>query len=665
MPSSLTCPEEAELLALAMGDPVPAEVTAHLAGCASCQTRLEQFKAEVALLRADPQAGSFSPSPSISPPPSTVSEAMSHPDATNGQVEHADATAPWESPDLAGDGSSASRTGLGDHEGSASSEAPFPAAIGKYLVVGRFPHSGQAEVFRVVHPQFQQERVLKLAKAPVGPDGRSEIVEEGKIMAELEHPHLIRVYDLDFLNDRPYLVMEYIRGRNLEHYAAEKPLCSREAAALVAKVAGAAGFAHRRGIVHRDIKPRNILVDERGEPRLIDFGMARLRTAWSDDRKEPDGGTFAFMAPEQARIDSPEDRQKAGPRSDVFALGATLYFLLTGQAPFSGQTWREAWDRARRCDFDAGALNDRTIPAPLRRICLKAMAADPAARFASAEAFQKALDRYVQSPRVRAAIASVAGLALLGVLVYQVVPRGTMAPPPAPVIPYVILPAPGPPPILVAPQPMKGRIDLLVVKSKDGTRRRLRLEDRGSVPVRADDEIRIEARLDCPAYLYLFWLGSEGKIAPLYPWKDHDWSTRPVDERKVTGAELPEIADDVWTMPASPSGLEILVLLAREDSPLPREDESKLAQALAGLPVALPAGMSEAIWLEDGQEVVSGPAQGSKRGERGEEDLSRGIPSPKARKSDDPVLRIRGILSNKLQPLGSYSQAVLFPNVGG
>ena len=472
-------------------------------------------------------------------------------------------------------------------KGPASSGSPLPAAIGKYLVVGRFPHSGQAEVFRVVHPQFQQERVLKLAKNPVDPDGRSEIVEEGKIMAELEHPHLVRVYDLDFLGDRPYLVMEYIRGRNLEQYAGEKPLSSRQAAALVAKVAGAAAFAHRRGIVHRDIKPRNILVDERGEPRLIDFGMARLRTAWSDDRKKPDGGTFAFMSPEQARIDSPEDRQKVGPRSDVFALGATLYFLLTGQAPFSGRTWREAWDRARRCDFDSTALNDRSIPTPLRRICLKAMAADPAARYPSAEALQKALDRFVQSPRVRAAIASVAGLALLGVLVYQVVPRGTMSPPPAPVTPYLILPAPGPPSIPIGTQPMKGRIDLLVVKSKDGTRRRLRLEDRGSVPVRADDEIRIEARLDRPAYLYLFWIGSEGKVAPLYPWKDHDWSARPAEERKVTGVELPEILDDdLRTMPPSPPGLETLVLLAREDSPLPREDEARLAQGLAGSPVS-------------------------------------------------------------------------------
>jgi eukaryotic-like serine/threonine-protein kinase len=208
-------------------------------------------------------------------------------------------------------------------------------------VVGRFAQGGQAEVYRVVHPQFHQDRVLKLAKEPVGLDGRCEIIEEGKILSELEHRHLVRVYDLDFLGDRPYLVMEYIRGRNLEQFAKEEHVTPRVAAALVAKVAGAAFFAHRRGIVHRDIKPKNILVDEAGEPRLIDFGMARLRTAWSDDGNEHDGGTFAFMPPEQARFESPEDRQKVGPRSDVFALGAVLYFLLTGRAPFTGGNWTD------------------------------------------------------------------------------------------------------------------------------------------------------------------------------------------------------------------------------------------------------------------------------------------------------------------------------------
>ncbi len=449
--------------------------------------------------------------------------------------------------------------------------------------------------------------------------------------------------------------MEYIRGRNLDQIAKEGRLKPRQAAALLARVAAAVDHAHRHGVIHRDIKPKNILVDEAGEPRLIDFGMARLRHAYSEQPCLA-GGTFAFMAPEQANVESAEDQQKVGPRSDVFALGAVLYFLLTGNAPFEGETWRACWSRARRCDFDRKALDSPKIPRELRRICLKAMAADPADRYGSAEAFQKALKRYLLEPIVQTCVAGVVAIAKLGGLVYTfATPRTTTSSVP---------PVPIPVPIPFAAQPMKGRIDLLVVKSKDGTRRRLRLADRGAVPVRADDEVRIEARLDRPAYLYLFWLGSEGKVAPLYPWKDHDWSSRPAEEWRVTGAELPELVDDVWTMPASPSGLETLVLLAREDSPLPREDESRLAESLAGSPVALPAGMSEAIWLEDGQEVVFGPSRGPAKAERGDEDLSRGIPSPKARKSDDPVLRIREILRDKLQGAASYSLAVLFPNEG-
>jgi hypothetical protein len=212
---------------------------------------------------------------------------------------------------------------------------------------------------------------------------------------------------------------------------------------------------------------------------------------------------------------------------------------------------------------------------------------------------------------------------------------------------------------------VKGRINLLVVKSKDGTRRRLRLEDPRAVPVKAEDEFRIEARLDRPAYLYLFWIGSEGKVAPLYPWKEHDWSQRPAEEKMVTGAELPEILDDVLEMAASPPGLETLVLLAREDSPLPREDEARLAQALAGTPVPWRSEFNRAIWIEDGEEVTFEPTAGPRRDRAGDEALSRGIPSPKARKSDDPVLRVRALLRDKVKPLGSYSQAVVFPNQGG
>ena len=100
-------------------------------------------------------------------------------------------------------------------------EPPLPAAIGKYLVVGRFPRTGQAVVFRVVHPGLARDLVLKLALNAVEAGGRHEIIEEGKILAELKHPNLVQVYDLDFHDDRPYLVMEYIRGRNLDQLAPE------------------------------------------------------------------------------------------------------------------------------------------------------------------------------------------------------------------------------------------------------------------------------------------------------------------------------------------------------------------------------------------------------------------------------------------------------------
>ena len=198
------------------------------------------------------------------------------------------------------------------------------------------------------------------------------------------------------------------------------------------------------------------------------------------------------------------------------------------------------------------------------------MAAEPAGRYATAEAMQRALKRYHAWPKVLATAAGVCGLALLALLMFVFAPRPAketttqfnVAPPGRTGVDQHQNPAPA--------GRLRGRIDLLVVKSKDGTRSRLRLADPRAVPLRAADEFRIEARLDRPAYVYLFWLDSEGKVAPLYPWKEHDWSQRPAEEQKVTDAELPEIITDILEIPASPPGLETLVLLAREDSPLPR-----------------------------------------------------------------------------------------------
>src|SRR5262249_37147920 len=131
---------------------------------------------------------------------------------------------------------------------------------------------------------------------------------------------------------------------------------------------------------------------------------------WSGGVLSTWGGTFAYMAPEQARLEF----DRIGPRSDIFALGGVLYFLLTGLAPFSGQDQNEVWDRARKCDFEAGALRAARVTRPLEQICLKAMAADPADRYPSAEALQRALNRYVIQPKVLRVLAGVVGAVLLG-----------------------------------------------------------------------------------------------------------------------------------------------------------------------------------------------------------------------------------------------------------
>ena len=203
--------------------------------------------------------------------------------------------------------------------------------------------------------------------------------------------------------------------------------------------------------------------------------------------------------------------------------------------------------------------------------------------------------------------------------------------------------------------PLRGEITLWVNEPGNSRRRGLRLHQPGAVPVKPGDEVRVEARVNRPAYLYLFWIGSDGKVAPLYPWKEHDWTKRPDHEDKVEGIELPEVIDETMPLPPSAPGLETLVLLAREDSPLPRDADTTLERDLAGPPTTWrPDGKNAAVWLENGQEFGLDD-QGN----------DREMPGLETRKSDDPVLRIRRLLKEKLSTLGSCHRAVIVPNQGG
>jgi serine/threonine protein kinase len=147
-------------------------------------------------------------------------------------------------------------------------------------------------------------------------------------------------------------------------------------------------LANRHGVIHQDINPRNVLIDVFGNAKLIDFGLAYVKDAWQD-AIEDIGGTVLYMSPEQAQ----RQHEQIDRRTDVFGLGALLYYLLTGQAPISGKSREEAFAKATRCDVDVEPLSAPGIPRSLRRICLQAMSRFPNERPASAEELAHQLDR--------------------------------------------------------------------------------------------------------------------------------------------------------------------------------------------------------------------------------------------------------------------------------
>jgi serine/threonine protein kinase len=302
----------------------------------------------------------------------------------------------------------ADRRDLPDHEGECAAPAsPSPAGeastatpaaprqIGKYLVVELLDAGGQGQVFRVLHPELGKEYVLKLARRPsqvgINPEAegaeRSSLHREGRVLAQCDHPNLVRVVDLDAHEGRVFVVMEHVPGLNLEQFADQHRPSPRQAARLVAELARAVSYLHAREIVHQDIKPKNVLIDEQGSPRLIDFGLARQRHAWSSDSADAIGGTAVYMSPEQAlgRAD------RIGPWTDVFGLGGLLYFLLTRRPLYQGASRASVQWQAMKAEYVPIRRINRKVPRSLERICRRALACDPERRYRTPVELEHAL----------------------------------------------------------------------------------------------------------------------------------------------------------------------------------------------------------------------------------------------------------------------------------
>ncbi len=506
--------------------------------------------------------------------------------------------------------------------------------IGKYRVVERLGRGGQAEVFRAVHPNLPgRDVVIKWANKHLSPALQQQLLEEGRALAHLEDAGLARVYDVDEHKGRPFIVMEFVRGRTLQQQLAEGRPSPRQAAALAAQLARTLERVHRQGICHRDLKPANILIDAAGRPRVLDFGLALLDQPWEEPRRrEGDvSGTFQYMAPEQANGETGH----IGPRTDVFGLGAILFALLTGRPPYQDADSMKLWEQARQGKVTPPRQVQATVPQGLEKVCLKALACVPEQRFASAGEMARALEGYLRRRAVLAGLGLVGLFILLALGIALGIKRD--------------LPTDDP---RTGQAPLAAKLDVRVWKEAD-TSRGLALNEAGALPLRAGDWMRIEAEVDRPAYLYVIYLDAQGKASPMYPWRNYDWNNRPA-ERPVASLHLPEnpLVDGAPLDPG-PSGIESVVLLVRP-APLSPEDHHTLARLFATVPSqARLDPLRGAVWLEAGG------------AERFGHDQDRGRPNlDAAGQVQDPVERMRGLLRGELRSLSPAGWAVCYPFQG-
>jgi serine/threonine protein kinase len=275
-----------------------------------------------------------------------------------------------------------------------------PVLLGRYEVGRLLGAGGMAEVYEGLDRLLARRIAIKvlLAQYAHDPAFLARFRREAQAAASLSHPNIVGVFDTGCEGDTWFIVMEYVDGRTLKDVIrAEGPLYWSRAAEVAGDVAGALAVAHARGIVHRDVKPGNVMLTTDGKVKVMDFGIARASAVPSITQTSAVVGTAQYIAPEQAQ------GLEVDPRTDVYALGCCLYEMLTGQVPFTGPTpVAIAYRHVREDPTPPRALNP-DVPVSLERVCLKAMAKSPEDRYQTAVDFQQDLERVRVGDPVRVA----------------------------------------------------------------------------------------------------------------------------------------------------------------------------------------------------------------------------------------------------------------------
>ena len=276
-----------------------------------------------------------------------------------------------------------------------------PYRLGDYELLEEIARGGMGVVYRA--RQLSLNRIVAVKVVLHGPFSSPEFAQrfrtEAAVVAGLKHPNIVAIHEVGQAGDDQFFSMEYIEGKNLADLVREKPLPAAQAVEYLKTIAEAVHYAHENGVLHRDLKPSNVLLDIFGEPRITDFGLAKLLD--SDTELTTTGqilGSPAYIAPEQAA----GKLREVSRASDIYSLGAILYHVLTGRPPFQGETLPEILLQVQTAEPVPLRTLNPSVPVDLQTICLKCLQKELARRYSSAHALATDLGRFLASEPIQA-----------------------------------------------------------------------------------------------------------------------------------------------------------------------------------------------------------------------------------------------------------------------
>lgn len=324
------------------------------------------------------------------------------PDDTPSKIEQTEADTPSATDPAVIDSSqsAAEQTTLFDAGEAQAQLAGIPIEFGRYRILSTIGEGGMGRVYLAHDTQLDRQVAMKVPHFRSGQDQSAlkRFLREARAAALLRHPNICPIYDVGEIDGTQFLTMAFIEGQPLSaNTSAESLLPQREVAVLLSKICRAMYEAHNHEIVHRDLKPANVMIDARGEPVIMDFGLARHERP-GDEALTQEGavmGTPAYMSPEQVEGDA----EQIGPPTDIYSLGVMLFELVTGRRPFVGSVASLMAQVLR--DEPPGLSSLRHDAEPiLDLICTRALAKRPADRYESANEMADAIDRFLGGPRL-------------------------------------------------------------------------------------------------------------------------------------------------------------------------------------------------------------------------------------------------------------------------